>query len=197
MSEVSVCLFRSWRGVAEADAWRQIMEPPDPDEVCKPVPGTPWVKVSNRGNLYRDDFWNGHWADPVVPFIVRGYKKSGVCGKPRFVHHLILETFEGPRPPGKETRHLNDIRSDNRWPENLCWGTRSENMADRVRNGLPHGGADSCTHQRDDASTYVSPSGTVNCRLCNRDACRRYRERNRASLRERQRLRRERLRAAR
>jgi hypothetical protein len=34
-----------------------------------------------------------------------------------------------------ETRHLNDDSTDNRWPENLVWGTHPENCEDRDRNG--------------------------------------------------------------
>lgn len=58
----------------------------------------------------------------------------------RQVHVLMLEAFAGPRPPGQEARHLNDIKTDNRWPENLCWGTRKENFADRVLNGIHNRG---------------------------------------------------------
>src|SRR5262249_12949164 len=36
--------------------------------------------------------------------------------------------------PHHEVRHLNGIRTDNR-PENLAWGTKSENMQDAVRHG--------------------------------------------------------------
>lgn len=53
------------------------------------------------------------------------------------VHHAVLEAFTGPRPPGLVCRHLNDNPSDNRL-ENLMWGTASENMADRIRNGIHH-----------------------------------------------------------
>jgi hypothetical protein len=39
----------------------------------------------------------------------------------------------GPCPDGHESRHLNDIPDDNRWPENLAWGTPDQNAADKVR----------------------------------------------------------------
>jgi hypothetical protein len=52
----------------------------------------------------------------------------------RKVHCLVLEAFIGPRPPGTECCHYNDIPSDNRL-ENLRWDTRSANQRDRVRNG--------------------------------------------------------------
>ena len=53
----------------------------------------------------------------------------------RLVHTLVLEAFRGPRPPGLQSRHLNDIGGDNRL-ENLMWGTHEENRADAVRNGF-------------------------------------------------------------
>lgn len=52
----------------------------------------------------------------------------------RCVHRLVLEAFVGPRPDGKECRHLNGVPSDNRLA-NLVWGTRRENFNDRTRLG--------------------------------------------------------------
>lgn len=52
----------------------------------------------------------------------------------KYIHRLILETFVGPCPIGKECRHLDDDPTNNKL-ENLCWGTRSENLMDRVVNG--------------------------------------------------------------
>jgi len=52
----------------------------------------------------------------------------------RLAHHLVLEAFVGLCPAGQEARHLNDIASDNRLV-NLVWGTRQENMDDKVRLG--------------------------------------------------------------
>lgn len=50
------------------------------------------------------------------------------------VHVLVLEAFVGPRPPGMECLHSNDVGTDNRL-SNLRWGTHSENLNDLVRNG--------------------------------------------------------------
>lgn len=49
-------------------------------------------------------------------------------------HQLVLETFVGPRPEGKECRHL-DGNSDNNALSNLAWGTRLENIRDQIRHG--------------------------------------------------------------
>jgi hypothetical protein len=57
----------------------------------------------------------------------------------RYVHRLVLEAFIGPRPEGQETRHLNGRPGDNQI-DNLVWGTRTENRADRVRHGTANQG---------------------------------------------------------
>jgi hypothetical protein len=53
----------------------------------------------------------------------------------RLVHIAVLEAFAGPCPEGFECRHLNGVPSDNRWPENIAWGTKVANYADAVRHG--------------------------------------------------------------
>jgi hypothetical protein len=51
-----------------------------------------------------------------------------------FVHDLALEVFVSPRPDGKECRHFNGKRADNRL-SNLWWGTPAENSADQLSHG--------------------------------------------------------------
>ena len=53
------------------------------------------------------------------------------------IHRMVLEAFVGPRQPGQECLHRNDIQGDNRLT-NLRWGTHAENQADCVRNGNHH-----------------------------------------------------------
>jgi HNH endonuclease len=50
------------------------------------------------------------------------------------VHRLVLTTFVGPCPPGKQCRHLNGKKADNR-PENLKWGTSANDARDRIVHG--------------------------------------------------------------
>ena len=69
-----------------------------------------------------------------------GYGRISVDGKGRMVHVLACERRHGPRPEGKEARHL----CGRGWagcfnPAHLEWSTRSENFADKLTHG---------THQR-------------------------------------------------
>ena len=50
------------------------------------------------------------------------------------VHQLVMLAFVGPPPAGMEAMHLNGNPKDNR-PENLKYGTHSENMIDMYRSG--------------------------------------------------------------
>lgn len=50
------------------------------------------------------------------------------------VHHLVLETFVGPRPLGLIGLHKDDD-SNNNSVGNLYWGTYSQNSLDAYRNG--------------------------------------------------------------
>lgn len=59
----------------------------------------------------------------------------GGVSRPRRVHHLVLEAFVGLRPPGTECCHADDDPGNN-WDYNLSWGSRSDNMQDRIRNGI-------------------------------------------------------------
>lgn len=52
----------------------------------------------------------------------------------RSVASMVLEAFVGPRPSGRHSRHLDDNRQNNRL-ENLAWGTPTDNMQDKKRNG--------------------------------------------------------------
>lgn len=96
------------------------------------------------------------------------------------VHVLVLEAFEGACPPGHEALHDNDDPTDNRLT-NLRWGTRSENLLDRVRNGLHnHANKTHCKrgHEFTPENTYINPtSGGRQCRQCVRDAQRARRSR--------------------
>jgi hypothetical protein len=117
----------------------------------KAIPGWPGYFASDDGFIY-STWWNDHSigcgtqarSDGKLHRLKNLQYTNGYLGVSLYRerrkgmrtlnHVLILETFVGPRPVGMETRHLNGIRSDNRL-ENLKWGTRAENLADRYRHG--------------------------------------------------------------
>jgi len=67
-----------------------------------------------------------------------GYKVVGLTknGKTRIftVHTLVLEAFVGKKPDGMECLHADGSRDNNR-VENLSWGTRMENIRDKIKHG--------------------------------------------------------------
>lgn len=63
----------------------------------------------------------------------------GVRNKLVYVHHLVLESYMGPRPFGKVCRHLNGNHADCR-RVNLIWGTPAENELDKIVHGRTNRG---------------------------------------------------------
>lgn len=55
-----------------------------------------------------------------------------------YIHRLVVDEFD--QGIGV-VRHVNDMRLDNRWPENICRGTIKDNARDRIRNGLRRNGS--------------------------------------------------------
>ncbi len=92
------------------------------------------------------------------------------------VHALVAEAFIGPRPEGMEIRHLNGDPADNR-PENLEYGTRSENSKDSKLHGTHfHAGKTHCKrgHPLVEGNLQKSASGRRYCLACRRDLYRRH-----------------------
>ena len=91
----------------------------------KPIPSTGGVYAADaNGNIWRDGHKLKPWAQR------NGYLNVSVSlnGKKviKRVHRLVAEAFHGDAPDGLDVCHLNHSRIDNR-PENLKYGTRSEN----------------------------------------------------------------------
>jgi hypothetical protein len=72
------------------------------------------------------------WVSKKGYFIV-DLTKEGVRTH-RSIHSLVAEAFIGKRPNGLVIRHL-DGNPTNNIPENLAYGTQSENEQDSVRHG--------------------------------------------------------------
>jgi hypothetical protein len=92
--------------------------------------------------------------------------------KDHLVHVLVLTVFRGPRPPGKQTRHLNGNPAYN-WVTNLKWGTASENAYDRVIHGThPQARQVSCLREHLLKAPNLVPSalaaGQRQCWACHR-----------------------------
>jgi hypothetical protein len=90
---------------------------------------------------------------------------NGVTSQPK-VHRLVASAFIGPLPNGLETRHLNGNRLDNR-PENLQYGTRSQNANDAVRHGTHnHARKTHCSRGHDLIPVNLVPSQLHRGRSC-------------------------------
>ena len=111
-------------------------------EEWKEVPGLCGLQVSSLGRVrsrWTRNKRKCNWRILHQNKSKYGYKRVCFDSTLYFVHILVLEAFVGPKPKGFDTRHLDDNKTNN-CVENLCWGTRSENIADAIRNGkLPVG----------------------------------------------------------
>lgn len=99
------------------------------------------------------------------------------------VHVLVMLTFAGPCPEGKQVRHLNGVPDDNRWAPgdddaqviaaggNLIYGTPKKNAEDRdeqhgrnFQSNKTHCPQD---HEYTEENTYVVPTtGVRQCKTC-------------------------------
>lgn len=113
-------------------------------EALHPIPGCLGYFATRDGRIWSVPSKPGRPGRPWPGGFLRaktdkdGHLHVTVCGpsghKDRFVHHLVLETFVGPKPDGQECRHLDGNPAHNA-VENLCWGTRKENYEDSVKHG--------------------------------------------------------------
>ena len=88
-----------------------------------------WVRGSNPRRL------GSQWNKLSPARNSDGHRTLEIHGKTQFVHHLVLETFVGPRPNGMQARHFPDRNPANNAITNLSWATPKENQGDRVVHG--------------------------------------------------------------
>lgn len=96
---------------------------------------------------------------------------NGTAAK-RKVHALVAEAFLGERPAGMEVCHWDDNPVNNN-ATNLRYGTRGDNMRDRVRNGGHHQARKThCSRghllQAPNLRPDVAARGQRNCLACTR-----------------------------
>lgn len=100
----------------------------------------------------------------------KGYLRVRIAGKDRYVHHLVLETFVGPRPPGMEGCHGIGGMTDNSL-ENLRWDTPSNNNRDKAKHGTDHNANKThCAqgHEFTPENTRRTKAGHRQCITCHR-----------------------------
>jgi hypothetical protein len=115
------------------------------DDTFRPIDGFPgyrvsrlgvaqsrWKRCGRRGGM--TDIWlplkpvRNRWGYLSVNLHRGGEKKR------RYIHHLVLEVFVGPRTPGTVCCHRDGDPASNRL-ENLRWDTHRSNMDDMLRHG--------------------------------------------------------------
>ena len=108
------------------------------------IAGFPGYEVSDLGSVrsWRPKNGRGELGSEPHPRkstrAVGGYRRvtlsNGGAISSHLVHRLVLEAFEGPCPPGMQTRHLDGDPANNA-KSNLQWAAVLVNHADKQRHG--------------------------------------------------------------
>lgn len=162
-------------------------------EEWRPIPGYPGYEASSEGRIRSFRRKKNGVALVMKPnvrlnydYLSVGVRHDNATGRRRVnVHTLVAAAFLGPRPRGLEARHLNGNPRDNR-VTNLVYGTRSENLLDKVRHGTDfHVRKTHCPqgHPYDLWNTVRTSSGGRRCGICHREQTRLAQQRRRARLR--------------
>jgi hypothetical protein len=116
-----------------------------PIEFLLVIPDFPGYRVTDRGRVQscwkrgRYPAMTDQWRDLKPRIHKSGYRYVTLSRDSlefrRYIHEIVLTAFFGPCPEGQLCRHLNGDPADNRWPENIRWGTPAENVADTYRHG--------------------------------------------------------------
>ena len=108
-------------------------------EDWRPIPGFEGYEASTFGRIRSVDrvLGDGRRAGGVVLVPTEddnGYLRVTLYPGGRKqtvqVHVAVTLAFHGPRPRGREARHLDGVKMNCR-PGNLAWGTKSRNAKDR------------------------------------------------------------------
>jgi HNH endonuclease/NUMOD4 motif len=97
------------------------------DRVITSKEGKAWKSRPMKGCVLKPCPY-GRCKHLGVTLCVNGFKKM------HFVHKLVMLSFVGVCPDGKEVRHLDGNVNNNKL-SNLAYGTPKENQADRILHG--------------------------------------------------------------
>lgn len=114
--------------------WKRCKDKYDPNIHGKIIPSFPDYSADKEGNI-----WSFKDRTPkIIKQMVknRSYPKCTLLNDTgrycKSTHALVAEAYLGPIPDSLEIRHLDSNKSNYR-PENLAYGTRSENRIDAVK----------------------------------------------------------------
>jgi len=109
--------------------WKDITTPQFEGEIWKDVPGFEGEYMASSYGRVKSFVQNSK-GKILKQSLNRGYARIALTNKTHKqygVHQLVMLTFIGDCPKGKEIDHINTIRNDNRL-ENLRYCTRQENL---------------------------------------------------------------------
>ena len=130
---------------------RRTARPPDrppPGDEWKPVPGARYYEASHRGQVRSvDRVIGGKRLKGVVlktrlnnsdpPYKITNIRDDAGEVVTVTVHSAVLRAHDREPEPGEECCHGPGGAQDNRFPENIRWGTRAENEADKAASRPP------------------------------------------------------------
>lgn len=105
--------------------------------IFTPIPWAPGYMVSRSGTVFSNRTGKLRKLAPWLNskgYEVVSLRFSDGSRSRALVHRTIARVFNGEPQRGQECRHLDGDKRNNR-PNNLEWGTHSENMTDTVRHG--------------------------------------------------------------
>ena len=101
-------------------------------ELWKPIPSLVGAEASSHGRvrrvLWSESRERNYGGKPMTGVCGRGKLTATFSGRKYAVHRLVCEAFNGPAPDHLPLCMHHDEVFTNTRPENLAWGTQSENM---------------------------------------------------------------------
>jgi hypothetical protein len=122
---------------------------PPPGPEWKPIPGAPGYEASHRGKYRSVDRESAggrklrgkelsqrlgnQVRDGGTQYMIGDVRREDGSKWTDTVHSFVLRAHDRAPEPGEECCHGPGGPLDNRWPENIRWGTKAENEADKPR----------------------------------------------------------------